>query len=270
MDRPQQLYRRLRFRNKLLRQPAVRARHQGLTPHDAFLASYPRSGTTWLRFLLYEILTGEDSGFGLMRGAIPSVGKQDRARPVLAHGGRLIQTHEPYCDRDRRVVYIVRDPRSVVVSEYLWQQRSGYFAGAFDRFVQDFIRGRSNPWGSWGSHLDYWRSSPPALNGHLHLLRYEDLRADTVRVFGDILRFFGDDAAIATVIEHNSLEQMRAKEDQAQVQGRRRAARPEIRFVNTGTTSGWRERLDADQITAIERAFRTQLESLGYAVTVSS
>jgi Sulfotransferase domain len=270
MQAPRRLYRRIRFRSRLLRRPTVMARHRSLTPLDAFLASYPRSGTTWLRFLLYESLTTEDSGFGLMRRAIPSVGKQGGARPVLAGGGRIVQTHEPFCDRDRKVVYAVRDARSVVSSEYSWQQRSGYYAGSFDRFVRDFCRGRSNPWGSWGEHVDFWRHSEPAERGHLLVVRYEDLRADTARVFKDILAFLEaevDDDVVAAAIANNSIEGMRAKEDLAAEAGSRRAARPDIRFVNTGTTSGWRQRLSAEQVAAIEDRFGPQLESLGYAVT---
>lgn len=262
-----QALRRLRFRNRTLRRPLVAARHRGLRPEDGLLASYPRSGTTWLRFLLYESLTGDSSGFGLMRGAIPSVGKQGGARPVLAGGGRLVQTHEPYCDGDRPVIYIVRDPRSVVVSEFRWQQRTGYYSGSFERFVRAFVAGRSNPWGSWGHHVHYWLSSIAAHRDHLHVVRYEDLRRDTEAVFVEVLGFLGvdvDATRVRDAIAGNSLEGMRAKEDRAEREGRRRAARPDIRFVNQGSLGGWREKLTAEQVAAIETEFEAMLATLGY------
>lgn len=273
MKTPKQAFRRVRFRNKTLRRPFMLARHRTLSPQDAFLASYPRSGTTWMRFLLYETLTGESSGFGLMRRAIPSVGKQDGARPVLPDGGRLIQTHEPYCDAARRVVYVVRDARSVVSSEYSWQRRSGFYAGSFDRFLSDFVAGRSNPWGSWAHHVRYWHDSEAARKGRLHVVRYEDLRRDTYSVFRAILGFLGveaDDDLVHRAIENNSLEGMRAKEDSAEAQGWRRSTHPEIRFVNTGTLAGWREKLTAEQAARIERAFGPELESLGYELSSAS
>jgi hypothetical protein len=37
----------------------VWARHRDVTSGHVFLASYPSSGNTWLRFLLFGILTGE-------------------------------------------------------------------------------------------------------------------------------------------------------------------------------------------------------------------
>ncbi|HKS75489.1 MAG TPA: hypothetical protein VJQ82_19930, partial [Terriglobales bacterium] len=45
-----------------LRAPLVWLRHRGLGPRDTFVASYPRSGSTWLRFQLFELLTRRESG----------------------------------------------------------------------------------------------------------------------------------------------------------------------------------------------------------------
>jgi hypothetical protein len=271
MPSARHLLRRVRFRHRALRHPLVRARHRSLTPHDAFLASYPRSGTTWVRFLLYETLTGDASGFGLMRGAIPSLGKQAGGRPVLGAGGRLVQTHEPYCDRDRRVVYVVRDARAVVSSEFRWQQRSGYYSGSFERFVRDFAAGRSNPWGSWGEHVSYWRSSVAARAGHLHLVRYEDLRRETFATFTAILSFLGvdaDDDVVRAAIANNTLDGMRAKEDRAAREGRRRAARPELRFIDKGSLTDWRDALAPAQVDLIEQHFGGVLRSLGYELSL--
>jgi hypothetical protein len=257
---------RARFRSKLLRRPLIRSRHRGLTPNDAFLASYPRSGTTWLRFLLYETLTGEPSEFGSIRVAVPSVGKQASARPVLVSGGRLVQTHETYCDGDRLVVYVVRDPRRVAVSEYYWQLRNGTYADGLGAFVDDFCTGKSNPWGSWGRHVEYWRASEPARNSHLLIVRYEDLRADTFKAFERVLDFLGASCGedrVSKAIENNSREGMQAKEDDARTQGWRSTARADMRFINTGP-EGYCESLSEEQSIAIEDAFRTTMTSLGY------
>jgi hypothetical protein len=244
----------------------VRSRHKRLTPRDAFLASYPRSGTTWLRFLLYETLTGEAPEFGSIRAAVPSVGKQRGARPVLVGGGRLVQTHETYSHGDRLVVYVVRDPRRVALSEYFWQKRNRTYHGSLAAFVEDFCRGRSNPWGSWGAHVEFWRQSEPAGNSHLMIVRYEDLSRDTFEVFRRVVHFLGanpDDDLIRAAIEHNGLDGMRSKEDAARRKGWRATARADIRFVNTGS-GGYREQLSDDQTRLIERTFRSTMASLDY------
>lgn len=259
--------RRARFRSKVLRRPVVRLRHRGLNDHDSFLASYPRSGSTWLRFLLFETLAGESAQFGHMRRAVPSVGKHHDAIPVLKDGGRVIQTHETFSDGNRRVIYVVRDARSVVVSEYSWQRRLGIETGDFDGFLEKFLKGRSNPWGSWGNHVEFWLTSESARDGRLLMVKFEDLRRDTERTFRKILDFLdasaGDDT-VRRAIENNSLHNMRAKEDEARRQGWRPRARSDIRFINTGAVTGWREKLSREQATLIEREFGTTLAKLGY------
>jgi hypothetical protein len=57
------------------------------------LASYPRSGNTWLRFVLADVLA-ESSSFDNIQGLIPEIGIHGGARSLLPNGGRLIKTHE--------------------------------------------------------------------------------------------------------------------------------------------------------------------------------
>jgi hypothetical protein len=265
--------RRMRFRHRALRAPVVRWRHRTLRLEDAFLAAYPRSGTTWLRFLLFEVLTGRESAFGIVRDAVPSVGQQDVARAVLPDGGRIVQTHEPYLDADRRVVYIVRDARSVLLSEYRWQKRSRFFGGTLDDFVADFVAGRCNPWGPWDSHVRYWRDSLAARRDHLLLVRYEDLRRSTEERFAAILAFLGarvGDAELRRAVENNSLEGMRAKQEMARRQSEGLGVRGRTTFVGTGSTEGWRHDLAPEHVGAIETRFGPTLRALGYDTGCSS
>lgn len=256
-----------RFRNRTFREPLVRLRHRGITPRDNFLASYTRSGSTYLRFMLFEALTGDSAEFGVVRRGIPSVGKQHEARPVFPGGGRMIQTHEPYSHGDRRVAYVVRDARSVVLSEYAWHQRMGRAVGSFENFLTDFLRGRSTPWGSWEKHVEYWLNSEPARNDHLLLVRYEDLFKEPERIVPNVLDFLGtplDSATIRKIIENNSLDSMRSKEDRAKEAGWGR--RSEVRYVNKGASAGWKERLAPAFSRRIEEHFGSTLNRLGYEV----
>ena len=258
--------RRARFRHKTLRAPLVRWRHHRLSAHDVFLAAYPRSGTTWLRFLFFETLTGQEAAFGRVRAAVPSVGEHRRARPVLPDGGRLVQTHERYRDGDRRVVYVVRDVRSVVVSEYAWQRRARFFTGTLEGFIEDFLAGRTNPWGTWDDHIRFWGATPATRSDRVYVLRYEDLRRSTEEEFTRALTWLGAHPSAATVraaIHHNSLEAMRAKQQMARapVDGSRRQP---TTVVGAGSTRAWRASLAPEQIAAIERRFGPTLQALGY------
>src|SRR5437868_15411693 len=79
-----------------LRGSLVLLRHRGLDQRDIFVASYPRSGSTWLRFLLCETLTKRDAGLEDVNRYIPDDGGQANAVTVLLIGGRMIKSNVPY------------------------------------------------------------------------------------------------------------------------------------------------------------------------------
>ena len=261
--------RRIRFRDKTVRRAAVwwRYKRADLNPEDAFLVSYPRSGTTWLRFLMFEALTGSSPAFGHIKEAVASINKHHEAAIVLGGRGRLIQSHETYSAGDHRVVYAVRDARSVALSEYQWQRRRGLEPGSLDKFLKDFVRGRSNPWGAWDEHVAFWLRSESAENDHLHIVKFEDLRSSTLETLREALSFLdvrqGDDE-LRKVIENNAVERMRKKEDEASQRGWRASAKRDIRFVNQGAVGGWRTQLTEAQRGAIESRFGPTLDRLGY------
>src|SRR6516165_33686 len=93
---------RYRLSRSSLRIPLVWYRHRGLNPGDVFVASYPRSGSTWLRFLLFETLTKNEAGFDNVNRMLPDVGMHEGATALLANKGRLIKTHEPFRSEYRR------------------------------------------------------------------------------------------------------------------------------------------------------------------------
>ncbi len=261
--------------NALLRPPVVWLRHtkpavglrwrRHMAPNDVLLASYPRSGSTWLRFLLFECVTGRPADFS----SVDTYGTWS-GPGVLSGGGRLISTHERYCDIDRKVIYLARDPRSIIMSEHRLRQRQGTAGADFDAFIPSFVKGRASPFGSWNRHVDYWVSSLPARGGHLHLVRYEDLRNSPEERLAGILRFLGvpvDDSVIASAVANNTVDRMRSKEDQAPPQNFKRARSRDVRFVNQGLTQGWKQDLTPHQIALVEQYMGPTLSRLGYELS---
>jgi estrone sulfotransferase len=239
-------------------------RHLRLRPGDAFLASYPRSGNTWLRFMLFEALMGTPAGFHSVRRAIPHVNPYRDTRPLLPNGARLFLTHEQYGRwyKHATVVYLVRDVRDVVISEYGRQQMNQSYALDFDHFLEDFLRGRIHRFGSWMDHVAGW-TRRASMDDPLLLLRYEELKRDAPKALGEVLRFLGEPrpaSVIRKAVENNRLEAMRQKEDSVRLPD----ARPGFRFVNKGESGSWREQLDARQIRRIEEVSARLLEQLGY------
>lgn len=231
------------------------------------LASYPRSGTTWLRFLLSEALTGRPAVFDPDDQPVEYVGDHHEAPSILPGGGRLVFTHETVPAGARRAIYVVRDPRSVALSEFRWLQRRGLAPPTFERFLGEFLAGRSNPWERWDRHVWRWlgRGAPP--RSDRHLVRFEELRRTPEAALDAALRFLGaelDEATVAAVVAGNTLDRMQQKEESAPDRAFAKGVRREVKFVKEGATSGWREQLNAEQRRAIERTFEEPMRQLGY------
>src|ERR1700730_10418771 len=154
------LLRRLRHQvaKSPVRAPLVWIRHKSLRSSDVFFASYPRSGSTWLRFLLYDSLLGETARFSRVNQAIPDVKLHKGGLPLMPGGGRLIKTHEVYHPEYQKAVYLVRDPRDVALSEYAYQTALGLADANLDEYLRKFVTQSVNPFASWHRHVDSWLS----------------------------------------------------------------------------------------------------------------
>ena len=255
-----------------MRAPLNWIRHWGLDPNDAFIASYPRSGNTWLRFVLFDILvTGQTSGFDEVNHIVAEVGLHGPAHALLPGGGRLIKTHEAYRKQYRKAIYLVRDVRDVVLSEFAYQKALGWIPDDFDLFMQQFVRGEVNPFSPWHQHVPGWVNSPLAKSSNFLLIKFEEMRRDTESTVNTVLDFLGvmvDPQTVRDAIANNSLQRMQEKE-QRQPQLSRSAppasGAEETRFIRKGSSGGWRSRLTAAQVEFMEQHTRPVLEQMGYA-----
>jgi hypothetical protein len=242
-------------------------RHRGIRSNDAFIVSYPRSGNTWLRLLLCEILTGEVAGFEIINRTIPDIGLHSHAQRLLPNGGRLIKSHEPFRDEYKKAVFLARDVRDVVVSEYYYLMMKQVYRGDLSGFVRQFARNKTNPFCGWADHADSWLDAQEHGRVELIRIKYEELLCDTEQQLARILTFLGfspDRAAIMRAVENNSVGKVQKKEDAAR-ETVFRNHRPDIRFVRKGKSGGWRDELEPADVRLIQDVMGETLARLGYS-----
>jgi hypothetical protein len=265
------LSRKMRVR-KLTRRPLSWKRFKGLRHTDALLISYPRSGNTWLRFLLYEALSGKPAEFRSVQDGVPGPGRRQTAAKLLPGGGSVMATHDRYRSHDARSVYIVRDVRDVLLSEHRAVRRGALFDGSLDDFLPLFLEGRVNPYGSWADHIRYWLGPDLRGDGGVLRVRFEDLRNSTEETLSAILAFLGAERSSETIrnaIESNTVERMKAKEDRADDHVFVKAD-PTAHFVGRGLVGGWRDALTDEQLRMIERHAGDVMAPLGYRLEAGS
>lgn len=244
-----------------VRAPLVWARHKSLRANDVFFASYPRSGSTWLRFVLFESIAGQASGFGNVNESIPDVKEHKTGLPLMPNGGRLIKTHEVYHPEYRKAVYLVRDPRDVALSEYAYQTALGLVNQPLDEYLRVFLTKGVNPFASWSAHVQSWLSAPLS-SEQLLVVKFEDLRRDTVAGVAEIIRFFGltpNEAQIRDAVTNNSVERMKAKEKESPQRASKKG-----QFIRSGSVGGWRANLTEAQVAVVRDHATDLLNRLGY------
>ena len=239
-------------------------------PDDIFIVTYPRSGTTWLQMVLYQLTTDGNMDFPHIFEYCPSFEKSIRSiggfegRP----SPRLFKSHLPYHRIPKgpcKYIYVARNGADVAVSFFhLYQSHYGY-RGTFEEFFDLFMRGKVDR-GSWFQHVrDWWRhrNDPNVL-----FLRYEDLLDDLEGCLRRVIDFCGFDIAperIPTLLERCGLPFMKRHESQFDVltgmlweQGRQLGA-----FIRNGRAGEGKERLTPEQAARFDKAFREHLGPLG-------
>jgi hypothetical protein len=150
--------------------------------HIFWLASYPRSGNTWLRFLVANLLYGDIGASAEVETLLPDIHKDIAADRVSTARHLFVKTHWAYRQRlplmenTAAAVYLVRHPFEVMVSNlnYLVLRLGDDFFNASPKaqerlqtdYVDEFIAHAGAPeWqrqgmGTWPENVESWTGPP--------------------------------------------------------------------------------------------------------------
>jgi hypothetical protein len=245
-------------------------------PDDVFLTSYPRSGNTWTRFLIGNLIhSDEEVTFLSVERLVPDMYKHsDRVLRGLPRP-RTVKSHECFDPRYRKVIYIVRDPRDVAVSNYHWELKLRSVKEGYS--IEEFVPRWMAPdfWpriGSWGDHVGSWLATRQGKEGFL-LLRYEDLKENSERELARVAEFLGIQASserVKRAVELSSAENMRKIERKES--GKWVATtltRQDKPFVRNATSGGWKSVLPEKTVAYIETHWGHLMNDLGYKMATA-
>ncbi len=254
--------------SRRLRQPLNYYRHCALHPKDTFLASYPKSGNTWLKFVLGELICGHELDFVNAERVVPMVGAHTERTAQLPQGGRLLKTHEPWRSEYQRAVLLLRDVRDVLLSQYHYLQLCNQAPGTSEQYIDAFIAGSVSPFGSWAAHTRSWLEAAQR-SDQILIVRYEQLLQSPLAVVTEITRHLGLSVrppAVARAVQHNTFEAMQAKERTAREQGQFSGWNASQTFVREGAAGRGRQALSPDQHQRLLQATGDVLQQAGYAL----
>jgi len=190
-------------------------------PDDVIISPWGKSGTTWLQQIVHGLRSGGDMAFDDISRVIPWIEVAQAVGQDLvaeqAEQPRAFKSHLSYTDVPKGARYIVslRDPRSVLVSNYRFMEGWFFEPGAFS--INDYALerwlGRSDGHDYW-SHMESWWARRGT--GDLLLLSFELMKENLAATVERVANFIGigaDDSLLALVERQASLEFMLAHGD---------------------------------------------------------
>ena len=251
----------------------IAGRNLKVFPDDTFIASYPRSGNTWARFLIANLMHPEGPvTFANLETIIPDATALSSRELKRVPRPRLIKTHEYFEPRYRKVIYLVRDPRDVALSLYNFRRK---YRSVDDSYpIEQYVTERFLPGDldvSWGEHVGSWLGTRMNHPGFL-LVRYEDLLQDPTRELRRLASFIGiakSPETLTQAIERSSanrLRQLEKVEHEAWVTTK--GKRADVPFIAEAVAGTWKQKLPQPSVALIESAWGDLMNSLGYETSV--
>lgn len=246
---------------------------------DAFLISYPKCGRTWLRMLLGWYAGGLEAAnpmevFQLSHAAgITRLDVSHDDYPHFKPANRLFTDKEAY--RGKTVLFLVRDPRDVLVSNYFQFLKRGdrELAGAeFTGELSDFIRSSIGGLEGLVGFYNLWARNRE-VPAQFEIITYEDLLSDDRAVLERCVRLLGwpekQPALVEKIVDAGKFRNLRKLEAANAYNDNRLAAAdtsdPESFKIRRGKAGGYVDYLSAGDVDWINGYLRDHLDD-AYAV----
>jgi len=275
-----------------------------------WLASYPKSGNTLTRSLLAAYFFSEDGyfNFNLIKNikqfpnielfkklgvdtknekeviknyikAQESVNKKNTIQFCKTHSYLFNIENNPFTDLNNTLgaIYIVRDPRNVLLSAAHHNQKS--HEKTMEDLINGHVIGKNDDStsivysGTWSGNFNSWKSFK-SVNKYL-LVKYEDLLEDKEKNFYEILKFIHrlkkvdfvlDKKKFKNTLDSTDFKSMQKLEsekgfDESVID---KKSGKKIKFFHLGEKTDWKNSLDIGIQKKIQTAFEKEMIELDY------
>ncbi|NES84625.1 MAG: sulfotransferase domain-containing protein [Moorea sp. SIO2B7] len=277
--------------------------NKNFTDKVYWVSSYPKSGNTWVRFLLINLLYGKQETSKYIDSLIPDVSSssdlESLQKFISAANLKFMKSHlllndsHPCLDKTFASIYIIRNPIDVMLSNWnyflltaqdiepsMLSEHSTELDSLFSRYIAHFLENKGFiQWqqlgmGNLEQNVESWINNNydfPCL-----IVKYEDLLADThleTRKICDFLELDVNETTINQAIINSSFTEMQKMEvremklNQTSFLNKdawRRSHQHGIRFMSKGPNRKGKEMLNLQQLKRTKEVFLPLMEKLGY------
>lgn len=234
-----------------------------ILPDDIFIASYPKSGNTWLRFILANMKgKGEEINFSNIDQYVPDV-YTSKSIINSQKQNRIIKTHQTLFDHYPKTIYIYRDYRDVLVSFYHYETALKHFTGTLEQFISS--KNVAEPFGSWKEHVNQALQFKQLHPEKILILSYEELSEDPISCIKAAAEFCKIKPVISFEEINFRCEFSRLKEGETKYSSDFKK-QSDQHFFREGKKGKWMEQFSERMIAILKKDSELNLlmEKLGY------
>lgn len=174
---------------------------------DVYIVEFPKGGITWFSTIvaninLIESNSDQRATYYNIQQLIPDIHMNINIldEPMWSVPKcRFIKSHHEWCPFYNHVIYIVRNPVSVMNSYYHYTTMLNQFYGTFEEFVKDKKFGLN----TWKSHVESWLLRGES-SQRIHMVKYEDLKEEPLETIQNLYKNLG--FSISSEVIQNSLD----------------------------------------------------------------
>jgi hypothetical protein len=219
---------------------------------DIYVATYAKSGTTWMQMILYQLTTAGDMNFSHIYEVSPwlrNLAETEGQLPQLP-APRIIKTHDPYHkinkSRKGRYIYIIRDGRDVAMSLFHHRKNFNLRGLTFSENYNLLFREEGDM--NWFKFNFEWLANKKQLP--VLYVHYEDLLTDFDASLIKIAHFLNihvNPADLPRIKERTSFRYMKLHEKKFGEQPKNEPDRIYDQFIRAGQAGQGTEAMDQEQ-----------------------
>ncbi|XP_073345198.1 sulfotransferase 2B1-like [Pagrus major] len=242
---------------------------------DIIVATYPKSGTTWMQEIAPLIMSGGDPA------SVDTLPNWDRV-PWLEEqrscvlnleqrpSPRMFATHYHYnmmppsfFEAKPKVIYVMRNPRDVFTSSFHYYGMASYLVnpGSQSEFLRKFLDGKVM-FGSWFDHVKSWLNAED--KERIMYISYEEMIMDLKDSVSRISQFLGkswDAEVIEKIADRCLFKNMKQnKMSNYSTVPREFMDQTKTEFLRKGIAGDWKNQLTVAEAEIFDAVYKDQMK----------